>query len=439
MPWQCARTPPASTRPISVMSVRFPSLAVVTAIVTAGICASPALPQQAPTTYEQLNLFGDAYSRVRRAYVEEVEDDKLMHAAINGLLAALDPNSTFLSAREYDVMMTYAGRRYDGLGMEITMSQGVAQVIAPLDESPAALAGLRPGDLIVDINRTPIYGMTLPEAVSAFQGDPGTQVDMLIVREGQDAFIVTAERAPIDEPTVRTRVRGSEGYVRIPFFTNTTPEEVTAAVAKLAEQIGDNFGGLAIDLRNTPGGSVDAGIEVADLFLSGGEIASVHGRNDQISEVFTASEGDLMAGMPIVILSNRGTAGAAELVVGAFKDHGRAIVLGTQTFGMGSRQSIVPMGDAGYVKLTTGHFYTPSGTEINGVGVSPEIEVEPSRVIVRESRFPRRTEATLRGALDVPDDGAIAEVAELTVEDDYQLARAFDLLHALVLLNQAGN
>lgn len=416
-----------------------PSLAVAAAVAAASVIGSPAFAQGTPNTYEQLNLFGDAYDRVRRAYVEEVADEKLMHAAINGLLAALDPHSTFLSAEEYDAMMSSTGHGYDGLGMEITMSQGVAQVVAPLDNSPAAAAGLRPGDLIVDINRTPIYGMTLTEAVSAFHGDPGTQVDMLIVREGEDAFITTAERALIAEPVVQSRVRGNEGYLRIPLFTSATPDAVVAALAGLAEQIGDNFGGLVIDLRNTPGGSIDAGIEVADLFLPGGEIATIRGRDDQIAEVFTAGAGDLLDGGPIVLLADRGTAGAAELVAGAFKDHNRAIVLGMQTFGMGSRQSIVPLGDAGFVQLTTGYFYTPSGAAIDGVGIAPEVEVEPSRVVVQESRFPRRTEAVLRGALDVPDEDAAAEVAELSVEDDYQLARAFDMLHALALLDQAGN
>ncbi|MDA0653864.1 MAG: S41 family peptidase, partial [Proteobacteria bacterium] len=380
------------------MGIRLPSLTTAALLAAVG-AATPAFGQAEPTAYEQLNLFGDAYDRVRRAYVEEVADDVVIRAAINGLLAALDPNSMFLSAAQYDAMMA-PDHDFDGLGIEITMSQGVAQVIAPIDDSPAAAAGLRPGDLIADINRTPIYGMTLPEAVAALRGDPGTILDLLIVREGEDAFITTAELAAVAAPTVRSRLRGSEGYVRIPYFDAGTAAAVTAAVEALVAEAGGELGGLVIDIRNSPGGSIDAGVAVADLFLQDGEIASVRGRNDQITEVFTAGAGELLAGKPIVLLADRGTAGAAEILTGALKDHARAIVVGTPTFGMGSRQTIVPMGAAGFVQLTTGHFYTPSGFSIHGAGIAPEVEVVPSRVIVQESRFPRRTEATLRGALD---------------------------------------
>lgn len=419
-----------------MMGNRLLSLATATVLAAVG-AATPALGQAEPTAYEQLNLFGDAYDRVRRAYVEEIADDVVIRAAINGLLAALDPNSMLLSADQYNAMTT-SKRDFDGLGIEITMSQGVAQVIAPLDDSPAAAAGLRPGDLIVDVNRTPIYGMTLPEAVAALRGDPGTSLDLLIVREGEDAFITTAELAAVAAPTVRSRLRGREGYLRIPFFDDGTAAAVTAAVESLVADAGGNLGGLVIDLRNTPGGSIDAGVAVADLFLQSGEIASVRGRNDQITEVFTAGAGEILAGLPIVLLADRGTAGAAEILTGALKDHARAIVVGTPTFGMGSRQTVVPMGGAGFVQLTTGYFFTPSGASIHGEGVAPEVEVVPSRVVVQESRFPRRTEATLRGALDVPDENA-ADVAELSIEDDYQLARALDLLHAMSLADQAAD
>lgn len=396
--------------------------------------------QENANIYEQLNLFGDAFDRVRRSYVEEVSDKKLVTSAINGLLADLDPHSMFLTAEEYENKKNSPLSNFAGLGLQITMSQGVAQVVAPLDNSPAAVAGLRPGDLIVDVNRTPIYGMTLNQAMAEIKGGPpGSKVELLIIREGEDPFTAIAKREDIETPAVTWSIRQTEGYIRIPLFLDSTTEQIKQAVSDIKASIGESFGGLIIDLRNTPGGSIQAGIEVADLFLHDGEIVSVRNNNGDIAETFTTNLNDLLDGKPIVLLADRGTAGAAEIVTGAIKDNNRGVVVGSNTFGLGSRQKIIPVDDDGYVQITVGYFYSPSGYTIEGLGIEPEVNIEPSRVIIQESRFPRRREATLRGALDVGDDEEQTALSNISVENDYQLSRAFDLLRALSLLDQTDN
>ena len=395
-----------------------------------------------PKTYEVLSLFGDAYDRVRRAYVDEVADDKLIEAAINGLLSALDPNSTFLTTASYEALQQRGGRTYDGLGLEITMSQGVAEVVAPLDFGPAARMGLLPGDLIIEVDRTPIYGMTLSEAIETLQGSAGSLADLIVYREGADPFLVTLERQSIDAPHLRYVVRGSEGYIRVPLFTDQTATELREALAAMQEEADGRLRGIVLDLRNTPGGSVEAALAVVDEFLTGGEVATTRGRNQTIAEVFSAGPGDVLDGRPIVVLVDGGTAGAAEVAAGALHDRKRAMLLGTRTFGMGSAQSLVQMGNYGYVRLTTAYYHTPSGGAIEGSGITPEVVVEPSRFVLQEERFPRRREASLRGALDNPNaDGGeevIAAADDLDPED-YQLARGFELLHALALVSEGRN
>lgn len=404
------------------------------AAATLGLLTADTLAADA-ATYTQLNLFGDTYDRVRRAYVEQVPDEFLVRAAINGLLAALDPESTFLTPDGYKELLANKVRAYDGLGLELTMSEGVARVVAPIDGGPAALRGLRTGDLIVDINGTPVTGMNLTEAILALQGRPGTVADLVIVRQGTDPFRLAVTRQTVAEPKVTTRIRGNEGYVRIPYFTPTVVADLTLAVNDLIKKVGTNFEGIVLDLRGTPGGSHEAAIQIADAFLNDGTIAQIKGRADGDSKSFVAKAGDILNGLPIVVVVDGGTAGPAEILAGALKDRTRAIVLGTPTFKRGSAQSLVQMGEFGYVQLTTGYYLTPNGTSIQADGITPGTLVEPARVVLPEDRFPRRTEATLRAALDVPAGGPAAVVAD-AAEVDYQLARAFDLLHALALVRQ---
>ena len=417
-----------------VRSARRAGISSIIVAATLGLLTADTLAADA-RTYTQLNLFGDAYDRVRRAYVEPVADEHLIRSAINGLLAALDPDSVFMTPQAYKDLLANKVRVYDGLGPEITMSEGVARVVAPIDGGPAFTAGLRTDDLIVDINGTPVYGMNLTETIQALQGAPGTVADLVIVRQGSDAFRQAVTREAVAEPAVTARTRGNEGYIRIPYFTPGVLAQVTKAVTDLQAKLGQNFEGVVLDLRNTPGGSHEAALQVADAFLVDGLMMSIQGRAEGDSKAFTATPGDILQGRPLVVLVDGGTAGPAEILAGALKDRGRAITIGTSTFKRGSAQSLVQMGEFGYVQLTTGYYVTPKGASIQNDGIVPETIVEPARVILPEDRFPRRTEATLRGALDVPAGGRAAVQTE-AAEVDYQLARAFDLLHALALVNQ---
>ena len=407
---------------------------VLVALATMTMLAADTLAADAKT-YSQLNLFGDAYDRVRRAYVEKVPDEFLVRSAINGLLAALDPESMFLTPQEYKDLAENKVRAYDGLGLELTMSEGVARVIAPIDGGPAALAGLRTDDLIVDVSGTPVFGLTLAETIEIMQGQPGTKVDLVVVRQGQDPFRLALTRVSVPEPAVTWRTRGNEAYIRIPYFTPTVVAQVTKAVQELNTKLGDKLEGVILDVRGTPGGSYEAAIALADAFLGEGPIVSIKGRAEGDSKTFNAAPGDILSGAPMVVVIDGGTAGPAEIFAGALKDRTRAIALGTTTFKKGSAQSVVQMGELGYVQLTTGFYLTPGGHSIQTEGIVPETVVEPAKVILPEDRFPRRTEANLRGALDIPAGGMTTQEIE-AAELDYQLARAFDLLHALALVRQ---
>ncbi|MBT5860527.1 MAG: S41 family peptidase [Alphaproteobacteria bacterium] len=414
----------------------------LTAGVTAmALMATPSFGQAADAkTYEVLNLFGDAFDRVRSAYVEEVADAALIGAAIKGMLAALDPLSRFYTPEQYAALQSQDLRTYDGLGLEVTMDGGVAMIIAAIDGGPGDRLGLMPGDLIVEINTTPVYGMTLDQTITDLIGTPGTMVDLTMVRPGTDPFLASMVRESVAVPQISFTTHETTAYIRVPFFTETTAADLGDAIAAIRQDLGDALQGIVLDIRNNPGGAVDQAVEVANLLMDGGDIVSARGKSDEDVQNWVADAGDILNGLPVVLLVNGGTAAASEIVAGAFKHSARAILLGENTFGKGSAQTIVPMGDFGFVQLTTSYYYTPDGVSINEAGIAPEILVEPSLVILQTRNFPRRTEADLRGALDVPEEGADEaeeEVAE--VEDtgpDYQLARAFDLLHALALLNQ---
>ena len=419
---------------------------VMRSTLTAGVAAlallaTPSFGQAAdPKTYEVLNLFGDAFDRVRSAYVEEVADEALIGAAIDGMLAALDPLSRFYTPEQYAALQTQTIRTYDGLGLAVTMDGGVAMIIAAIDGGPGDRLGLMPGDLIVEINTTPVFGMTLDQTIADLIGTPGTMVDLTMVRPGSDPFLASMVQESVAVPEISFSTQDTTGYVRVPLFTDTSAADVSNAIAAIRQDLGDGLEGLVLDLRNNPGGAFDQAVEIADLFMDGGDIVTSRGNSDEDTQDWVADAGDLLDGLPIVLLVNGGSAAAAEVVAGAFKSSSRAILLGENTFGKGSAQTIVPMGDFGFVQLTTSHYYTPSGVSIDDAGIAPEIVVEPSLVILQTRNFPRRTEADLRGALDVPEEGG-DEVAEeeVAIDDetpDYQLVRAFDLLHALALLNQ---
>jgi len=390
-------------------------------------------------TYRQLNLFGDVFERVRADYVEEVGDEKLVEAAINGMLTSLDPHSSYLNAKSFQDMQIQTKGEFGGLGIEVTMEGGYVKVVSPIDDTPAHRAGLQPGDLITHLDNEAVQGLTLAEAVEKMRGPPDTEL-VLTIRRGNDApFDVTVTRDVIRIQSVRSRAEKDVGYVRITSFSEQTEAGLKRAVERLRAEIGDGMRGLVLDLRNNPGGLLDQAISVSDSFLDRGEIVSTRGRRKNDAQRFNATAGDIAAGLPIVVLINGGSASASEIVAGALQDHRRAIVLGTQSFGKGSVQTIIPIPGHGAIRLTTARYYTPAGTSIQAQGIKPDIEVAQARLEPIDGPMGRR-EADLRGALlneVVPPAGAptIESPAAGAEQVDYQLLRAADLLRGISLYN----
>ncbi len=415
-----------------------------------GALAFLALPQAAPAqsnsseTYRLLNLFGEIFERVRTDYVEGTEDRKLIEDAINGMLTSLDPHSSYMPPKSFRDMQVQTRGEFGGLGIEVTMENGFVKVVSPIDETPAARAGLRPGDFVTHIDNEPVLGLTLQEAVEKMRGPVNSNIKLMIRRGGGDPFEVTLTRAVIRVQSVRSRVEGELGYVRITSFTEQTESGLKNAIDRIRQQSGNKLKGLVLDMRNNPGGLLDQAIAVSDAFLDKGEIVSTRGRRNDEAQRFNAKPGDLLNGLPIVVLINGGSASASEIVAGALQDHRRAILLGTRSFGKGSVQTIIPMGNQGAIRLTTARYYTPSGRSIQAQGIDPDIVVEPARLEKVDQPRARR-ESDLRGALrndqqqgqgqQQPGQGGEQPAAAEGTED-YQLQRAFDLLRGLALYNQ---
>ena len=415
-----------------------------------GALAFLALPQAAPAqsnsseTYRLLNLFGEIFERVRTDYVEGTEDRKLIEDAINGMLTSLDPHSSYMPPKSFRDMQVQTRGEFGGLGIEVTMENGFVKVVSPIDETPAARAGLRPGDFVTHIDNEAVLGLTLQEAVEKMRGPVNSNIKLMIRRGGGDPFEVTLTRAVIRVQSVRSRVEGELGYVRITSFTEQTESGLKNAIDRIRQQSGNKLKGLVLDMRNNPGGLLDQAIAVSDAFLDKGEIVSTRGRRNDEAQRFNAKPGDLLNGLPIVVLINGGSASASEIVAGALQDHRRAILLGTRSFGKGSVQTIIPMGNQGAIRLTTARYYTPSGRSIQAQGIDPDIVVEPARLEKVDQPRARR-ESDLRGALrndqeqgqgqQQPGQGGEQPAAAEGTED-YQLQRAFDLLRGLALYNQ---
>jgi carboxyl-terminal processing protease len=355
-------------------------------------------------TYEQLNLFGEVFERIRDNYVEEADDEKLIEAAVNGMLTSLDPHSSYLNQKDFQDMQVQTKGEFGGLGIEVTMEDGLVKVVAPMDGTPAADAGLQPGDLISHLDGEPISGLTLNDAVEKMRGEIGTSIRLTIIRGTQEPFEVTLKRAVIAVKSVRWELeQGNVGYVRISSFSEKTDSGLREALTKLKEASKSELNGLVLDLRNNPGGLLDQAISVSDDFLDKGEVVSTRGRDAAEAQRWNAEAGDLMGGKPVVILINGGSASASEIVAGALQDHHRAILLGTKTFGKGSVQSIIPIPNHGAIRLTTARYFTPSGRSIQAKGIEPDIEVQQAKL---EALGPEtgRHEGDLRGALSNPDD-----------------------------------
>ena len=387
-------------------------------------------------TYRLLNLFGDVFERVRAEYVEEVSDEELIEAAITGMLTSLDPHSSYLNAKNFKDMQVQTRGKFGGLGIEVTMENGFVKVVSPIDDTPASRSGIKPGDFITHLDGKPVLGLTLGEAVELMRGKVGSDIRLTIKRENTAAFDVTITRAVIPLRTVRSRVEGDIAYVRISSFSQPTTDGLKKAMAKLKTELGDEFKGLVLDLRNNPGGLLDQAVGVSDAFLEQGEIVSTRTREKEQHQRFNARPGDLADGKPIVVLINGGSASASEIVAGALQDHKRAIILGTKSFGKGSVQTIMPLGRHGAMRLTTARYYTPSGRSIQAVGIDPDIAVEQARV-ERVGNGERRRESDLRGALRNEGEGnGGAQPAQTEERQDFQLQRALDLLQGVSLFNQ---
>ena len=389
-------------------------------------------------TYRQLSLFGDVFERVRSDYVEEVTDQDLVEAAINGMLTSLDPHSGYLPDDNFKKMQVQTTGRFGGLGIEVTMENGFVKVVSPIDDTPAAKAGLQPEDLIVTVDDVSLVGLTLAEAVEKLRGPVGSEIRIMVQRAQDEPFEVSIIRDEIKIKSVRSRLYDTIGYVRITTFSEQTTPGLMNAVDDLYAETDGNLSGIVLDLRNNPGGLLNEAIRVSDAFLEEGEIVSTRGRDDSEIQHAYARAGDITRGLPIVILINSGSASASEIVAGALKDHRRAILMGTRSFGKGSVQTIVPLPGHGAMRLTTARYFTPSGVSIQARGIEPDIEVVLARIEKVEGGPVR--EEDLRGALDkgkadsktADDDAADDDPADI----DYQLARALDLLRGLSVFDR---
>ena len=414
--------------------------------------AGPVLAQDTETKktiYEQLDLFGDIFERIRSEYVEEVSSKDLIEAAIDGMLTSLDPHSSYLSADDAAKMKVQTRGEFGGLGIEVTQQEGFVKVVSPIDGTPADAAGMEAGDFITHVDGQSLLGLTLDEAVGMMRGPVGSEIIITVVREGEDEpFDVSIIRDTIKLTAVRARTEGDTVVLRITTFNDQTYPNLVDGLEKQVDEAGgmENINGIVLDLRNNPGGLLNQAIRVTDAFLEKGEIVSTRGRYSRDSERYNAKAGDLANGKPIVVLINGGSASASEIVAGALQDHRRAIVVGTRSFGKGSVQTVMPLRGEGAMRLTTSRYYTPSGRSIQALGVSPNIIVEQPRRKNAEKEDEEvrrnRSEADLRGALSndslsedeiqqIEADRLKAENAAKLREEDYQLAYAIDILSGL--------
>jgi carboxyl-terminal processing protease len=430
---------------------------IVAGVLATTQVAGPLLAQEAAknsSVYEQLDLFGDIFERIRGQYVEEVDSKKLIEAAINGMLTSLDPHSSYLNEEDFAAMQVQTRGEFGGLGLEVTQEQGFVKVISPMDGTPADKAGIKSGDFITQVNGEAVNGLTLDQAVDMMRGEIGSEVTLTVVREGvKDPFDVSLVRDTIKLTAVKPRLEGETVVLRITTFNDQTFPGVEEGIKKMVAEAGgmDKVNGFVIDLRNNPGGLLNQAILVADAFLDKGEVVSTRGRNPQDSERFNATPGDMAEGKPIVVLINGGSASASEIVSGALQDHRRAIVVGTRSFGKGSVQSLIPLKGEGAMRLTTARYYTPSGRSIQALGVMPDIVVNQPAVDpnqqgteakAAETEGKDRHESDLRGILSndsMTDDekkqleeqrARVEESAKLR-DEDYQLAYAVDILRGL--------
>ena len=431
---------------------------IISGVVATTQIAGPLLAQESTrntSVYEQLDLFGDIFERIRAQYVEEVDEASLIEAAIDGMLTSLDPHSSYLSPDDAAQMRVQTRGEFGGLGIEVTQEEGFVKVVSPIDGTPADEAGMEAGDFITHVDGESVLGLTLDSAVELMRGPVGSEIVITVVREGEpEPFDVSIIRDTIKLTAVRTRTEGETVVLRVTTFNDQTTPNLESGLKEQIEAAGgiDAINGIVLDLRNNPGGLLTQAIKVSDAFLEKGEIVSTRGRAPEDGERFNATPGDLAQGKPIVVLINGGSASASEIVAGALQDHRRAIVVGTKSFGKGSVQTVMPLRSDGAMRLTTARYYTPSGRSIQALGVSPDIVVEQPRRSATEDEDEddaaarSRSEADLRGRLNndslsedevrqIEADREKAEKAAALREEDYQLAYAIDILKGLSAIN----
>ena len=425
--------------------------------------------QQKQEIYRELDLFGQVLERVRSDYVEEVDDNQLIEAAINGMLSSLDPHSSYLNSKNFRDLQTQMRGEFGGLGIEVTMENGLVKVVSPIDDTPAAKAGIKPGDYIVEIDGDQVMGLSLSEAVEKMRGPVNSDIKLTIRRDGRDPFTVKLTRAVIKIQSVKYSLLGDDiGYIRITSFNEQTDVGLINAFKQLRAQAGSKLTGIVLDLRNNPGGLLEQAVSVSNAFLDKGEIVSIRGRKPQSAQRFNAqADKDISGGLPVVVLINGGSASASEIVAGALQDQHRAVLMGTRSFGKGSVQTIIELSDHSAMRLTTARYYTPSGRSIQAKGIDPDIVVEAAK-IEKLQVADTRHEADLKGALPNPDtpatpagskkpkapgpssqakpadqstsaaaqqsaDASVVDASVIGSDQDYQLERAADLLRGVAL------
>ena len=390
--------------------------------------------------YKYLNLFGEAFEKIKNNYVEPVNSKDLIESAIEGMLTSLDPHSSYLNDKELKELRVQTKGEFGGLGIEVTLENGFVKVIAPIDDTPAFKAGIKSGDLITHLDDEPVLGMTLSEAVAIMRGKVGSKIKLTVRRNENEKVDINIVRAIIQLKSVKSRVENNIGYIRVSSFNQKVDKQIIDSISSFKKK--NTLIGYVLDLRNNPGGLLDQAVNVTDIFLERGEIVSTKGRNGKRGSRYNAVKKDLTNGLPLVVLINQGSASASEIVAGALQDHKRAIIMGTKSFGKGSVQTIIPSGEDVAIKLTTAKYYTPLGRSIQQTGIDPDILVEQAELKKLDNQ--RRKESDLRGAIDneqiekneskkSDDENAENNVDEEV--DDYQLTRAFDLILAINLVN----
>ncbi|MBX9726110.1 MAG: S41 family peptidase [Rickettsiales bacterium] len=440
------------------------ALLVTTTLAYSASAATPAKASES-STYDLLNLFGEVFDRVRSDYVEPVADDKLIESALNGMLTSLDPHSNYLNEKSFADMRIQTKGEFGGLGIEVTMENGLVKVVSPIDDTPAAKAGIKPGDFISEIDSVAVMGLTLQDAVEKMRGTVGSNVKISILREGlKEPLNITIKRDLIKIQSVRSRSEDDVAYLRITSFSENTADAMKAAFEKEKKIIGPKLKGVVLDLRNNPGGLLDQAVEVSDAFLDHGEIVSTRSRKSEDSRRYSAKPGDIANDLPLVVLINEGSASASEIVAGALKDHKRGVVLGVKSFGKGSVQTVIPIENHGAIRLTTARYYTPSGVSIQAKGIVPDIMVEQAKLEPLKANV-NFSEESLPGHLindQSKDEDAVATPVSDTKKDaktdakkdgkkdskdakkdkdaasDYQLSRALDLIRAVSIYKKVG-